>query len=172
LAHIDVVDDSGTPVPDGQPGRLTYTHLDRTGTVLLRFLVGDRAVLDRSPCPNCGWAGGRVVEHLGRDGNLRKIRGALVNIDAVHRAIEASGGVASHRLEVDVVDGVDSLKAYVATSAPVDEPAVVASVVEAVRRATGVRPLVILSTLDEIWSPDERMKPSRFIDHRQSERWE
>ncbi|WP_298019348.1 hypothetical protein, partial [uncultured Parasphingopyxis sp.] len=48
LAHVAVLDEHGLPVPDGEPGRLAYTHLDRAGTVLLRFLVGDRAVLDQA----------------------------------------------------------------------------------------------------------------------------
>lgn len=173
LAHIDVVDESGTSVTDGTPGRLTYTHLDRTGTVLLRFLVGDRAILDRAPCPNCGWAGGRVVEHLGREGDLKKIRGALVNINAVHRAIEATDGIVNHRLELTIDHGVDSLRAFVATDATADDVTVAESVIESVRRATGVRPDVIVTTQAEIWSPDEQLKPARFEDLREAKTgWE
>ena len=169
LAHVDVVDDAGSSVADGTPGRLVYTHLDRTGTVLLRFLVGDRAVLDRSPCPTCGWAGGRVTEHLGREGNLRKIRGALVNIDAVHHAIESSEGVVGHRLELTLESGMDRLQAFVATDSASDDAAVVASVVDSVRRATGVRLEVTIAAREEIWSPDEELKPARFRDIRARE---
>jgi phenylacetate-coenzyme A ligase PaaK-like adenylate-forming protein len=167
LAHIEVVDDSGRPVPDGQPGRLAYTHLDRKGTVLLRFLVGDRAVLDRSACPSCGWIGGRLVSHLGREGNLIKVRGALINIDAAHAAVAESAGVVDHRIDIDTEDGMDAMTATIALAPGVDEDAAAASVVEAVRRATGVRPEVVLTGMEQIWSPDQRMKPARFVDHRE-----
>jgi phenylacetate-coenzyme A ligase PaaK-like adenylate-forming protein len=167
LAHVEVVDDTGRPVPDGDPGRLAYTHLDRKGTVLLRFLVGDRAVLDRSHCPSCGWLGGRLISHLGREGNLIKVRGALINIDAAHAAIAETPGVVDHRVEIDTKDGMDSMTATVALAPGVDEGASVEAVLEAVRRATGVRPEVAVTNKEQIWSPDQRMKPSRFIDLRE-----
>ena len=110
-----------------------------------------------------------MVEHLGREGNLKKIRGALVNVDAVHHAIEGSQGVVSHRLEVALESGVDCLRAFVATDSTMDDAAVIASVIDAVRRATGVRPEVNLATREEIWSPDEQMKPARFKDLRRAE---
>lgn len=166
LGYVEVIDEHDRAVPDGQPGRLAYTHLDRRGTVLLRFLVGDRAVLDRSPCPHCGWKGGRIVEHLGREGGFVKIRGNLVNIEAVHTAIGHTEGIADHRVEVVARDGLDAMIVTVAPE-PADEVRDVHSaVVDAVRRATGVRPDVVTAELEDIWSPDERMKPVRFIDHR------
>jgi phenylacetate-coenzyme A ligase PaaK-like adenylate-forming protein len=166
LAHIEVVDEDGRSVPDGDPGRLAYTHLDRRGTVLIRFLVGDRAVLDRSACPECGWLGGRVVRHLGREGNLIKVRGALINIDAVHAAVAALEDVLDHRLEVETREGADALIATLAVAADADRATAREEVVDRVRAATGVRPEVEFAGLDEIWTPDERMKPARFIDRR------
>lgn len=166
LAHVDVVDDEGAAVPDGEPGRLTYTHLDRTGTVLLRFLVGDRVILERSPCPHCGWAGGRIVEHLGREGNLRKVRGALVNVDAVHRAIESCPDVLDHRIEIAVESGFDTLRTWIAIAPGAVEQASASAVVDAVRRVTGVRPDVQATDRRGIWDPDEQMKPARFRDLR------
>ncbi len=56
----------GDPVPRGRgsadrppaarrPARmLAVTHLDRRGTVLLRYVVGDEVALTRAPCPACG----------------------------------------------------------------------------------------------------------------------
>lgn len=167
LAHVEVIDDTtGEPVPDGTPGRLAYTHLDRRGTVLLRFLVGDRAVMDRSPCPNCGWLGGRVVEHLGREGGLVKVRGNLVNIAAVDAAVTRTAGVVDHRIEIDTKAGLDAMIITVALEQRDDDGAITDSIVDAVRRSTGVRPDVRHASPDEIWSPDQRMKPMRFVDHR------
>src|SRR4030067_762472 len=49
-----VVPDTGEPLPDGERGPLAITHLDRRGTILVRYLVGDRVSLTHEPCPHCG----------------------------------------------------------------------------------------------------------------------
>ena len=42
------------PVADGDEGLILLTHLDRRGTVMLRYALGDVARLARGKCPHCG----------------------------------------------------------------------------------------------------------------------
>ena len=58
--HEIVDPDTGARLPDGERGALAVTHLDRRGTVLIRFLIGDTVAIERTPCPHCGRNGDRI----------------------------------------------------------------------------------------------------------------
>lgn len=62
---IEIVDDQGQPVPDGQPGRILITSLLKFNFPLIRYEIGDRARIVPEPCA-CG-SRRRVIEYLGRD---------------------------------------------------------------------------------------------------------
>ena len=89
LYYLEVVDDGGRRLPDGETGLLAITHLHRRGTVVLRYLVGDVVALSRAPCPICGRAGERIVTTPRRTGSLVKCRGMLVNTDVVIDVLSA-----------------------------------------------------------------------------------
>lgn len=71
LAILEVVDDHGRPVPDGEAGAKVYvTNLYNRVQPLLRYEVGDVVTMSRTPCP-CGSAfplvqgvGGRTKERF------------------------------------------------------------------------------------------------------------
>ena len=73
--------DPGTlePVPEGEEGLILLTHLDRRGTVMLRYALGDMARLVRGPCPHCGALTERLVSIPHRVDGLLKVKGMLVN---------------------------------------------------------------------------------------------
>ena len=50
---VEIVDDSGTPVPPGVTGEIVTTHLRNRGYPLIRYRTGDLGRLDPNPCP-CG----------------------------------------------------------------------------------------------------------------------
>ena len=53
--YTEIVDpNTGSPVADGEPGLLLISHLNRRGTVLLRYAPGDVVALSHEPCPHCG----------------------------------------------------------------------------------------------------------------------
>ena len=80
LQFLEIVDpDTGRRLPTGERGALALTHLNRRGTVLVRFVVGDIVSLALGPCPHCGRAGERVVGPVVRSKDLIKIKGMLVN---------------------------------------------------------------------------------------------
>jgi phenylacetate-CoA ligase len=50
---LEIVDDSGTPVPAGKEGRILLTNLHNYAMPLIRYEIGDRGVLSDRDCP-CG----------------------------------------------------------------------------------------------------------------------
>ncbi|MEM7168236.1 MAG: AMP-binding protein [Planctomycetota bacterium] len=91
LDLFEVIDpDSGEILPDGETGELVYTPLDGRGTIVLRYRTGDIANggITRVPCPACGRSVPRLSSNLSRssnmtDFNLTKVKGTLVNLNAI-----------------------------------------------------------------------------------------
>ena len=50
---VELLDAAGRPVPDGQPGEITLTHLDAFGMPFIRYRTGDIARRSGQACP-CG----------------------------------------------------------------------------------------------------------------------
>lgn len=166
LFHLAVVDEHGRPLADGDTGELCLTHLDRRGTVLLRYLVGDVVTLTTQPCPSCGRSGGRVVEHLGRSDAHVKVRGQLFDRNRLLAALDHLYGLDSYqvRVERDPQTGMDAL--VVRAAAAPGRYGVDDDIVEAVRAATGVRPTVALLPPEAIHDSHTQLKTVRFVDAR------
>lgn len=62
---VEVLDDAGEPVPEGEPGELVVTDLGNFAMPLLRYRTGDVGRLLTSPC-RCGVAHRRLVLLQGR----------------------------------------------------------------------------------------------------------
>ena len=78
--YFEVVDpQTYAPVPDGARGLLVLTHLNRRGTVLLRYAAGDVVALTHEPCPHCGRDEPRFLGSPYRVDGLTKVKGTLVN---------------------------------------------------------------------------------------------
>jgi phenylacetate-CoA ligase len=109
LVVAEVVDDNGRPLPDGEAGDLAVTVLADTGTALVRYLVGDHAVLEPSDCP-CG-SPARVLTIGARDDVSANINGALVTRAMFDEALRPLGlpREAAYQVAVHSTDGVFSL---------------------------------------------------------------
>lgn len=53
LCPVRIVDGDGRTLPPGEVGDIVVSSLENRATVLLNYRVGDRGVIDQSPCP-CG----------------------------------------------------------------------------------------------------------------------
>ena len=93
LFHEVVDPDTGRRLPDGERGALAITHLDRRGTTLIRYLVGDIVSLSHEPCPHCGRSGDRIVGPVIRTKDLLKVKGMLINPAVLFDAIRRVPGV-------------------------------------------------------------------------------
>ena len=158
------------PVPDGEEGLLFLTHLDRRGTVLLRYALGDVARLTSKPCPHCGAQTERLISMPRRVDGLVKIRGMLVNPATLVDAIAAQPGIAQHQALVDKQDPADPLsmdrlilKIVPSANAPPDLAPTLAA---RIRHAIGVTPLVQLVANDDPLFTARGWKAKPLIDLR------
>ncbi|MBF6328297.1 hypothetical protein [Nocardia transvalensis] len=106
--HLEVVDDDGRPQDYGRAGRLAVTDLVDTAMPLLRYLIGDAAIL--RPPSDCGC--GRVlplVEVLGRlpDGDRMIAQVPVHRLLTAASAVTEHGFVLEHRDEETAVMHVD-----------------------------------------------------------------
>lgn len=165
LNLIQAVDDDGRVVPAGTPGRLCLTHLDRRGTALVRYQLGDIVTLDDQPCPRCGSAGGSLVKHHGRADGLVKVRGNLIDPQRLAAAVEAVPGVRDHRAVLYTGDSTtpDELVVDVAASAGVDEAVLATRVSEEVRATIGVRATVRARPPAEVAIAESEIKQRRLV---------
>ena len=126
--HWEVLDpETKEPVPEGEPGILTFTHVGFRGTVLVRYYTGDLIngiVWDK--CDHCGLIGPRMIVPMCRAvKDFSKIKGARVSLLTLQTAVRSTQGVETFqiiitkenpedpfsrdwlRIHVAAVDGVD-----------------------------------------------------------------
>ncbi|MEQ9643269.1 MAG: AMP-binding protein [Alphaproteobacteria bacterium] len=170
LQFLEAVDpETGARLPDGERGALALTHLDRRGTVLVRFVVGDTVAVERSACPNCGRYGERVIGPVVRTRDLVKVKGMLINPAVLLDALQQVSGVEDFQVEVGKVDGnelaMDEVLLRIASHRP-DHEALADELVAATAAVAGVRPRVTFVAASEIYDPTRQTKANRFIDRR------
>ncbi len=166
---VEIVDaQTHEPLPDGQRGLVVLTHLQRRGTVLLRYALGDTSVRTQAPCPHCGAITDRLVEVPRRIDSLLKIKGMLVNPGAVVQALDEILGARpfllcvlahtpGHALESDVLelrveDRADSQLSQV--------------LIACVKNACGVTPQIAFLPPQALALTDSSWKSKKFADLR------
>jgi phenylacetate-CoA ligase len=171
LQYHEVVDpDTGRALPDGERGALAITHLDKRGTALVRYVVGDVVSLVHSPCPHCGRIGDRVVGPIVRTKDLVKVKGMLINPALLLDRLRAVPGIDEFQVVLTRQDprdplSMDEMVVRVA-SARTDRTALAGEVVAAAAAAVGVRPRVEFAAAREIYDPSSDAKSVRLVDRR------
>lgn len=135
------------PVADGEAGLLLLTHLDRRGTMMLRYSLGDVARLTRARCPHCGALTERLLTVPFRVDGLVKIKGMLVNPLVLVDAVTGQAGIADFQAVVhrEVPDDPLSADILMIRVVPAGDPVGLGeAVVARVRAAIGVTPRVAL----------------------------
>ncbi len=109
---FEVIDkDSSEPLPDGEPGMMLVSHLNRRGTVLLRYVGGDIVTLDHKTCPNCGRTEPRFIGTPRRADGFTKIKGTLINLGSIQDdlAVLLRKGVVEYQILLTTQDRSDPL---------------------------------------------------------------
>jgi phenylacetate-coenzyme A ligase PaaK-like adenylate-forming protein len=168
IQYHEIVDPgTGRRLPDGERGMLAVTHLDRRGTVLLRFLVGDTVSLVRTPCPSCGRNGDRLVGPVARGADLVKVKGMLVNPSVLLDALDGIPGIEELEVVVQRQDqndphSMDEMLVCVAARGG-ERQALSDEIVRRAQEAVRVRPRVLFV---EPRDAAARTKAVRFVDRR------
>ena len=99
LAVVEILDEEGNRVPDGEPGEVTVTPLQVTGMPLVRFRTGDVSFIIPEPCP-CGRGTLRLGPILGRKAQMLKVRGTTLFPGAFFNVLDGIPGVIEYYMEV------------------------------------------------------------------------
>lgn len=113
FAFVEVVDaDTGDPVPDGTPGVLVLTHLDKQATPFVRWWTGDVVVRDSTPC-SCGRTLSRLPGGvIGRGDDMLVVRGVNLFPSSVENLVRAAPGTAGEHLIILDKDVTDPQTGY------------------------------------------------------------
>jgi phenylacetate-CoA ligase len=169
LQYHEVVDpETGRRVPDGKRGALAVTHLDRRGTVLIRFVVGDTVSLDRRPCPICGRTSERIVGPIVRTKDLVKVKGMLINLAVLLDTLQSIAGMDEFQVVVRRENSADplSMDELVVRIAGTDRAGLAELVMTKARDAVRVRPRIEFVDAKEIYDAGRQTKVARFVDQR------
>lgn len=76
---LEVVDEAGRAVPDGEPGEIVVTDLLNRAQPIIRYRLGDVGIIDPEPC-SCGRPFPVLLSLLGRSNDVIRTREGLVSI--------------------------------------------------------------------------------------------
>ncbi|MFA7274748.1 MAG: AMP-binding protein [Crocinitomicaceae bacterium] len=88
LMHLEVLDENGNEVPDGEEGEIVITTLGVTGTPLIRYRTGDIAKRFLSDC-SCGKNTPRLGPIVGRKNQMIKFKGTTIFPQAIFDVFES-----------------------------------------------------------------------------------
>jgi phenylacetate-coenzyme A ligase PaaK-like adenylate-forming protein len=170
--YFEVLDEQHhTPLPDGKPGLFTITHLDRRGTVLLRYAIGDLTAISHEVCPHCRRQGPRIVTNTVRTFELVILKGSLMNPDVLKEAIASVEGIDEYQIVVtaqrqDEPSSPDLLQVRVAAQ-PGEQERVRTELTKALT-AVASMPFSIefVNSRNEIFDPTQEPKATRVVDLR------
>jgi phenylacetate-coenzyme A ligase PaaK-like adenylate-forming protein len=169
LQYHEVVDpDSGRRQPDGERGALAVTHLNRRGTILIRFIVGDIVSIDHRPCPACGRTSERIVGPVVRAKDLVKVRGMLINPAVLLSTLQSIPGIDEFQVVVARENQADplSMDELVVRIAGADCDALAEIIISRTRDAVRVRPRIEFVDAKDIYDAARQTKATRFVDTR------
>jgi phenylacetate-CoA ligase len=170
LFHEVIEPDSFRRLPDGEPGMLAFSHLNRRGTVFLRYIVGDVVTLSHATCPHCGRTSPRLTSQPTRTGSILKIKGTLVNLQNLSEEFDRLPELDEYQIVVRPLDAGDPfsmdellVRVAVSRSAAGDmADRIAAKTLE----LTNVSPRIERVERNEIFDPITAPKPRRIIDQR------
>ena len=163
LWHLEVLDDKGEPVPEGEVGSLVVTALwSNTMTPFLRWSSGDLVSMSPSSGGSHPWSVFPIMRHARRTVGFFKVRGVNINHAELEDAMFRDEAVVDFRAEVTNVGDNDVLHLHVETRSGGPE-----RIVDLVRRTFQVTPQVSLLPRGTIAKEFEaNVKAPRFVDKR------
>ncbi len=168
LMLVEVVDEEGKVLPEGQSGEVVVTPLGVEGFPLVRLRTGDVARYYDSPC-GCGWNTRRLGAVEGRLAQRLKYRGTTFYPETVFNALQELTDVSGAYVEVrQSPDGSDDVTvvAGVNFTHNADNVKMLEDRLQGYLR---VRPTVVVRSsaeVEEVMRRDGGRKPKKFFDFR------
>ena len=182
MGLMEIVDpESGEPLPPGSPGEIVFTPIDARGSVVLRYRTGDLidGGLFHTPCPHCGRSVPRLVGEIARKSEIRemrldKVKGKLVDFNALEHILDDYRGVGTWQLELRKRDDdpleVDELVLHAERRDGVPDAEAERALQALFSARAEIRPNQILfhtrETMRKLQGVGSELKESRVVDHR------
>jgi phenylacetate-CoA ligase len=177
LYYLEVLDPrSFEPLGEAELGLLAITHLNRRGTTVLRYVVGDLVALERGPCPHCGRVGERLIVKVGstyatRSSEALCVDGQIVNPEVLHNLMSSIPGVRQYQFVVDKRDPGDEYSPDLLTirldAGEGARERIAQEVYERLPKETGVNARIEFADTPELYDPSMILKDTRVVDHRE-----
>lgn len=110
--HIEILDDAGRPLPDGETGEVVATTFGVEAMPLIRYRTGDCAVLFSKRC-QCGRTTTRIGPIVGRKNQKLKFKGASLFPSTLASVLDEIKGVDAFviiaRRESELSDSIEVL---------------------------------------------------------------
>jgi len=168
-AVFEVVDEeTGLPVPDGEPGLMVITPLFiNNATPFLRWSSGDIVRITHETTLEGPYAVFPVMRHAHRTAGFWKVRGVNINHAEFEDFMFRVPEVNDFKVEARTVNDLDTLFVGIEVSSDVDRATIDQQVVDAVRKVFEVRSTVeVLETGSLAQEFESSVKAPRFVDRR------
>ncbi|HXD92022.1 MAG TPA: AMP-binding protein [Bacteroidia bacterium] len=169
LLYIELIDENGNQVKEGEAGELVVTTLGVEAMPLLRFKTGDVCKIHYEKC-KCGRTSPRLSPILGRKKQMIKYKGTTIYPHALYEILDVLDEVKNYQIEVFTNEiGTDELLVHIGCVSPSEK--LEKEIKDFFRAKLRVAPSVIFTNaekLQQLLFPETSRKPIKFIDKRLS----
>ena len=166
--YIEIIDPvTGETVPDGEPGEIVLTTLQKEGAPLIRFRTHDLSRIIPEPCP-CGHDEHPRIDIItGRSDDMMKIHAVNVFPAQIEEILDGFDDASSeYQVRLSHLDGRDTMRLYVeAVSGKVDFADLGRRVAATFKSKIGFTPLVKVVEMGVL--PRSEKKTQRVFDERE-----
>ncbi|HCL84516.1 MAG TPA: phenylacetate--CoA ligase, partial [Chitinophagaceae bacterium] len=169
LVIVELLDEQGQPVPDGEAGEVTITTLGVEGMPLLRYKTGDLCIAHQEPC-SCGRHTQRLSPVIGRKKQMIKFKGTTLFAPALFDLLTGMEDIADFVAEVFSNEiGTDEVLLHLLPLEYGEESDHrIRSYLQAKLRVTPHIRYVEAEEIQKLQFPSDSRKPRKFIDKRSS----
>jgi phenylacetate-CoA ligase len=167
LLIVELIDEMGQPVADGEPGEVTITTLGVEGMPLLRYKTGDICKAYTEPC-SCGRHTLRLSPVIGRKKQMIKYKGTTLFAPALFEIIHRIDAIKEYVVEVYNNEiGTDEVLLHItATNDQEETQNKIKAYLQARLRVTPHISYIEPDAMKKLQFPDGVRKPVKFIDRR------
>ena len=164
--YLEIIDpETGEVVPDGEPGEIVLTTLQKEGAPLIRFRTHDLSRIVPGPC-ECGSPHPRIDIITGRTDDMVKVRGVNMFPAQIEEVIAFADGASSeYQVMIDHVNGRDHMTLFFETDRPKSEwPKIEENLAAIFKGKIGMTPHAKAVAMGEL--PRSLKKTRRIFDNR------
>jgi len=177
MEFIEIVDNNGERVSEGEKGEIVYTSLDFRGTVFLRYKNGDLGKVYHEKC-SCGRTVPRIDVDIERKSefkkfNLTKVKGSLVNLNTFFDIMMGNKKVDEWQVEIKKKNNdpyeVDELILYIAAKKKIDFNKLKKDLKQEIFNSMEVTPDIVKMDLKKLLvklGMETELKEKRIVDNR------